>query len=266
MTRLLWGNDSPARKLVRWPLLGAIVAAALFATLGGGQAAQAQGVSCENYTYQEDAQAAFDADPVGMAALDDDADGIACETLPRLPAPPAAPTETPGDTTPEATPEAAVAGATYSGDVEAAGDCGGGTVAVEVSADGTSIVSASVTDISADGTTFSATSDFDEGTVPIGDDGSFATYFSHGGVHEVAIAGTIDGDTATGSITITPSSCGTLSFTAVAGAVAAPTALPGTGVGDESSDGSSMSWAVIAGVLAVLGLGAGAFYLRRRMA
>jgi hypothetical protein len=38
-------------------------------------------VTCENYATQEEAQAAFDQDPAGLAALDADQDGEACEEL-----------------------------------------------------------------------------------------------------------------------------------------------------------------------------------------
>lgn len=38
-------------------------------------------VVCADFTTQEDAQAAFDADPEGLAALDENGDGVACEEL-----------------------------------------------------------------------------------------------------------------------------------------------------------------------------------------
>jgi hypothetical protein len=38
-------------------------------------------VTCDNYATAEEAQAAFDMDPKGLAALDEDGDGIACEEL-----------------------------------------------------------------------------------------------------------------------------------------------------------------------------------------
>jgi hypothetical protein len=37
---------------------------------------------CADYETQDDAQAAFDKDPGRLSALDDDADGLACEHLP----------------------------------------------------------------------------------------------------------------------------------------------------------------------------------------
>ena len=40
-------------------------------------------LNCEDFTYQEEAQARYDADPSDPNRLDADADGIACEELPR---------------------------------------------------------------------------------------------------------------------------------------------------------------------------------------
>ncbi|MET9955085.1 excalibur calcium-binding protein [Streptomyces sp. NPDC006339] len=48
--------------------------------------AHAQDLNCENFLYQEDAQAEFDRDPSDPHGLDEDQgpdDGIACEVLPR---------------------------------------------------------------------------------------------------------------------------------------------------------------------------------------
>lgn len=59
--------------------------------------------TCEDYVYQEDAQAAFDADPEGLAALDGDGDGIACENLPNEPG---VVTPAPTPTTPAPAPAA----------------------------------------------------------------------------------------------------------------------------------------------------------------
>ena len=39
-------------------------------------------VRCEDFTLQPEAQLSFEADPIGRAGLDGDADGIACEQLP----------------------------------------------------------------------------------------------------------------------------------------------------------------------------------------
>ena len=45
------------------------------------QNAETTTVTCNNYATAEEAQAAFDKDPQGLAALDADGDGIACEEL-----------------------------------------------------------------------------------------------------------------------------------------------------------------------------------------
>jgi hypothetical protein len=45
------------------------------------QETPAAAATCADYATQEDAQAAFDADPQGLAALDPDGNGIACEEL-----------------------------------------------------------------------------------------------------------------------------------------------------------------------------------------
>ncbi len=45
--------------------------------------ATAQSRTCSDFQYQDDAQAEYDSDPTGNAALDDDHDGVACESLPR---------------------------------------------------------------------------------------------------------------------------------------------------------------------------------------
>lgn len=53
--------------------------------------------TCDEFAYQEDAQAAFDSDSETYASLDGDGDGIVCEVLPSKPVPPA-PTPTPTTT------------------------------------------------------------------------------------------------------------------------------------------------------------------------
>lgn len=66
---------------MKWILFagGAIVAAIVL----GATTAQAQDVyNCDDYTYQEEAQAVYDADPSDPNGLDGDNDGIACEDLP----------------------------------------------------------------------------------------------------------------------------------------------------------------------------------------
>jgi hypothetical protein len=155
---------------------------------------------------------------------------------------------------------------TFTGDIEASGDCGGGLITVTTNADGTEITGISVADVNVEGTSISVSASFDEGTVPIDEEAaSFTAYFSGESV-EVAVSGTFIDEGAggvEGSITATPSTCGALAYSAVLGAVA-PTALPGTGTGSTGGDSTGASWALIAAAVALLGLGAGVVFLRRR--
>ena len=67
--------------------LGTAAAAASLALLGPAPLAFGQtDKDCSDFTYQEDAQAVYNADPSDPNGLDRDNDGIACETLPHRPA------------------------------------------------------------------------------------------------------------------------------------------------------------------------------------
>jgi Excalibur calcium-binding domain len=72
-------------------LLISLIASAAFAQ---------EDLNCEDFTYQEEAQAVFDQDPSDPNGLDADNDGIACESFP--PRPPEG--TTPERTTPEPAP------------------------------------------------------------------------------------------------------------------------------------------------------------------
>ncbi|HEX2300516.1 MAG TPA: excalibur calcium-binding domain-containing protein [Pseudonocardiaceae bacterium] len=62
-----------------------VAAAALLVGISG-TALAAQNLNCDDFTYQEDAQAVYDANPSDPHGLDgDDNDGLACESLPRRP-------------------------------------------------------------------------------------------------------------------------------------------------------------------------------------
>ncbi len=79
---------------------GVLVTAVL--TLGTTGTANAADVyNCPNFTYQEEAQAVYEQDRSDPNGLDDDDDGVACETLPRRgsAAAPTANTNTGSDTT-----------------------------------------------------------------------------------------------------------------------------------------------------------------------
>jgi len=67
-------------------LVGTAAIALGFALVAPGPMALAQdNLNCSDFPYQEDAQAALNADPSDPNGLDDDNDGIACESLPNRP-------------------------------------------------------------------------------------------------------------------------------------------------------------------------------------
>lgn len=71
----------------------------------GPASAQDNLYDCSDFTFQEDAQDAFDAIPGDTSELDEDGDGIAYERLQHRPTPTPTPTETATPTpTPTATP------------------------------------------------------------------------------------------------------------------------------------------------------------------
>jgi hypothetical protein len=63
----------------------AISAAVANGSVTCGTAVQDE-LDCSDFTYQEDAQDVYNADPSDPNMLDDDGDGVACETLPSRPA------------------------------------------------------------------------------------------------------------------------------------------------------------------------------------
>lgn len=80
-------------------------------TAGGtaGTASAATALSCADFTYQEDAQAALRLNPADPSGLDADNDGIACESLPHRPVvtPPTATPTTPPTVAPTTSPTVA---------------------------------------------------------------------------------------------------------------------------------------------------------------
>lgn len=94
-----------------------VLAAAVAATsLTFAGPAAATGHNCSDYATQEEAQAAFNADPSDPEGLDRDNDGIACETRPKAGATPRPTTPRTEGTTPEGGVEAGFGG-TADGDV-----------------------------------------------------------------------------------------------------------------------------------------------------
>ena len=69
--------------MYRWIIAGAIAAVLAAAySLPATGALSADRHTCADYAGQAAAQAAYRADPVGLARLDADRDGIACESRP----------------------------------------------------------------------------------------------------------------------------------------------------------------------------------------
>ena len=114
-------------------------------------------------------------------------------------------------------------GAIYAGDLPVVGDCGGGTIHVDVSDDGMSIVHAGILDVNAAETFLSGDfhSDFDPGAVPIAQDGSFTASFEPdlGTPNGMAglliiVSGTFAGIELNGFVNVSPSTCGDVPFSA----------------------------------------------------
>jgi hypothetical protein len=70
------------RLVGRSPLLAGTALGLVTLAVAPAPAAEAARHLCINYPNQAAAQRAYRADPVGLAGLDADRDGIACETLP----------------------------------------------------------------------------------------------------------------------------------------------------------------------------------------
>jgi len=68
-------------------VLGIAVALAAVALVAAPAGGQAEAMNCADFASQADAQAFFDADPEDPNGLDEDGDGIACETTFGDPAP-----------------------------------------------------------------------------------------------------------------------------------------------------------------------------------
>ena len=84
--------------------LGIAAAAVSLALIGPAPFAfAATDKDCSDFQYQEDAQAVYNADPSDPNRLDNDNDGIACESLPHRPVTKPPVTTTPKTTTPSTT-------------------------------------------------------------------------------------------------------------------------------------------------------------------
>jgi hypothetical protein len=160
---------------------------------------------------------------------------------------------------------------TYTGDIEeVSANCGGGTISVTTNADGSAVTTIVVTGLMAQDSegapkTLTGTMNFPDGETPIAEDGTFSAYFEVL-ASEIQLAGTFDDGTLSGGLDTVPGDCGTAAYSAVAAATVAPTALPSTGTGSTSGGSSGAPWALVGAAMALLGLGAGVVFLRRRTA
>ncbi len=148
------------------------------------------------------------------------------------------------------------------------GGCGGGTISVTRSADRRSVVRISVDGVGAGDTRAYGSATFDEGTLPISaSDGSFAYAYFPGreASQEISVSGTFSMGDLTGAVSVSPSSCGSMSYgVSTGGFGGGDAALPNVGGGVPSGSGvPSLLWAAAMGVVGVLALGAGLAARRR---
>ena len=119
-------------------------------------------------------------------------------------------------------------GAFYSGEVPLVGDCGGGTIHVNVGDDEVSVVHTGIFDFNAAETFLSGEfhTNFDPGAIPIAQDGSFTASFEPdlGPAEEgdpgdmaglvIVVSGTFAGIELNGFVNVSPSTCGDMAFSA----------------------------------------------------
>ncbi len=163
----------------------------------------------------------------------------------------------------------------FTGVIEATGDCGGGTILLTISGDMRFVQAIHVENLSVHGAPTSGSGRFAEGTVPIAEGGSFGwTYFpgSEQG-QEIAVLGSLTSFlTVRGAVTVSPSECGPLTFSAGLGVPNAGndgrggleiTSLGQGGAGPTSS-GSNLAWLAVLAAVGVVLLGLGAVSLAKR--
>ncbi len=159
--------------------------------------------------------------------------------------------------------------------IEETDDCGGGTILLTISGDRRFVQAINVENLSVHSASTSGSGIFAEGTVPLAEDGAFGwTYFpgSEQG-QEIAVLGSLTSFlTVRGAVTVSPSECGPLTFSAGLGVPNTGndgrggleiTSLGQGGTGS-TSPGSNIAWlAVLAAVGAAL-LSLGAVSLAKR--
>lgn len=159
------------------------------------------------------------------------------------------------------TPPPARPPSTFSGSIEPAQrNCGTGGISLTVSGDGLSVIGLEIVGFSVHGASVSGSATFEEGTVPIMEDGAFGWAYFPGSEpgQEIAVIGTVRFATISGGVTVSPSTCGAVSFVSVN-----PASL-GQGGSDALSDsGVSLGWPLAAGAIGMAGLAIGAAVRRR---
>ncbi len=160
-------------------------------------------------------------------------------------------------------------GASYTGPIDTqTADCGGGTVSLTLSDDGSSVVQLVLDGATVGGVEVNTLSDppgpFVVDVALAISGGSFSDEFEPlPGV--VALAeGTFDGDSVTGSFGVEALDCVGVTFTATkVEAVVIDTDLPKSGTGPLSDSGLSLGWALAAGAIGMASLAIGAAVRRR---
>ena len=149
----------------------------------------------------------------------------------------------------------------FSGSIEPAQrNCGNGGISVTVSGDRLSVIGLEIEEFSVHGAATSGSATFAEGTVPIAEDGSFGWAYFPGSEpgQEIAVIGTVRFAAISGAVTVSPSTCGAVSFVSVN-----PASLGQGGTGPLSDSGIALGWALAAGAFGMAGLAIGAAVRRR---
>lgn len=161
-------------------------------------------------------------------------------------------------------------GASYTGPIDTlTADCGGGTVSLTLSDDGSSVVQLVLDGATVGGVEVNTLSD-PPGTPFVVDvalaisGGSFDAAFEPlTGVDAVA-EGTFDGDSVSGSFGVEALDCTGVTFTATkVETVAGDMTLPTSGTGPLSDSGIALGWALAAGAFGIASLAIGAAVRRR---
>ena len=161
-------------------------------------------------------------------------------------------------------------GASYTGPIDTLTDeCGGGTVTLTLSDDGSSVVQLTLDGTTVGGVEVNTLSDppgspfVVDVTLAISG-GSFDGAFEPLPGAAAVAEGTFDGDNVSGSFGVEALDCVGVTFTATkVAAVTGDMVLPTTGTGPLSDSGIALSWALAAGAIGMASLAIGAAVRRR---